>query len=117
MAMSGAERQRKWIAKNRAIHNLRRRNARKKDSSLVGQEAATESTVPRTEATYTVVGKAETLAKLRELVETPPETSEDAPTMVEEVRPAHISLRQWNETQRRKKAAKEGGYALDDYVQ
>ncbi len=48
MAMSNAERQRRWLAKNRAAFNLRRRNARK-SSSLGEKEAAVESNRSRTE--------------------------------------------------------------------
>ncbi len=49
MAMSNAQRNAKWYAKNRALHNLRRRNARKKDLSLVKKEAAVEYDRSRTE--------------------------------------------------------------------
>ncbi len=48
-AMSNAERQKRWLAKNRAAFNLRRRNARKKNSGLVEKEAERETTVPRIE--------------------------------------------------------------------
>ena len=46
MAMSSAERQRRWLAKNRAAFNLKRRNARK---GLVGKEAVVQTDVPRIE--------------------------------------------------------------------
>ncbi len=46
--MSGAERQRRWLAKNRAAFNLRRRNARK-GLSLVEKQPVVETTVSRTE--------------------------------------------------------------------
>ncbi len=48
MAMSNAERQKRWLAKNRAAFNLRRRNARK-GSPLGEKEAAVESNRSRTE--------------------------------------------------------------------
>ncbi len=49
MSMSNAERQRRWLEKNRAAFNLRRRNARKKDLGLVEKEPTSQTTVPRTE--------------------------------------------------------------------
>ncbi len=48
MAMSNAQRQAKWREKNRALFNLRRRNARKR-LSLVEKEAERDTTVLRTE--------------------------------------------------------------------
>ncbi len=48
MPLSNKERQRRWMEKNRALHNLRRRNARK-GSSLGEKEAAVESNRSRTE--------------------------------------------------------------------
>ncbi len=46
MAMSGAERQKRWLAKNRAAFNLRRRNARKGKLNLGLQEAKGVVDVP-----------------------------------------------------------------------
>ena len=54
--MTNAERQRKWIAKNRALHNLRRRNARK---NLGGENRRTRSVVDEVERPSASVGELE----------------------------------------------------------
>ncbi len=65
--------------------------------------------------------KEEILRGLRQAIEQEsgiaPETLEDAPVIVEQVRPAHIPLRQWNEKLRREAAAKKGHYHVDEWVQ
>ncbi len=64
--------------------------------------------------------KQETLAALRKLMTEPQKPSgtlEEAPVIVEQVRPAHIPLRQWNEKLRREAAAKKGNYHVDEWVQ
>jgi hypothetical protein len=65
--------------------------------------------------------KEEILRGLRQVIEQEsgiaPETNEDAPIIVEPIRPAHIPLRQWNEKLRREAAAKKGNYHVDEWVQ
>ncbi len=86
MALTGAQRQKKWRESNRALWNLRRRNLRK-NLDLGEKEPEREATVPSTEMTTEVQpmgdwnhvleptpprtpmeSKDETLAQLREMV-------------------------------------------------
>ncbi len=105
MGMSNTERQRKWMEKNRAAFNLRRRNARKskimdekkevkldEDSGSMlcpgcgGYEAHGDECMGKP----VVVTKQETLERLRKLIEEPrkpSETLEEAP-VIEETRSA-----------------------------
>ncbi len=127
MAMSNAERQRKWREKNRALFNLRRRNARKENLSSVEKEAESETTVPRTKMgvhANDVVKEVNrpTISELRELVK---EEREKPPQSVEEPRPAVykndyggvISKFQWEKLQRLKAHAKENNFEIDEYSQ
>ncbi len=51
---ANSERVKRWRDKHRALHNLRRRNARKKNLRFVKKEAERETTVPRIEMTIGV---------------------------------------------------------------
>lgn len=92
MAMTGAERQRKWLDKNRAMHNLRRRNARK---GLVSLEEE-----PKVEATVSRI-----------------EMSSQVPLVYRNDSGGVISKYAWEKLQKAKEDAKKGGYELDEYVQ
>ncbi len=124
MALTNAQRQKKWRDENRALWNLRRRNLRK-GSSLVKKEPEGEATVLRTEVTPKE-GKEETLARLREMVKVEEEKPvvDDSRTVKDVVggiyRNDHggvISKFAWEKLQRLKEHAKENNFVIDDYSQ
>ena len=134
MAMSNADRQAKWLEKNRALHNLRRRNARKKLSS--GEKSLGESggikTLVKTEIESEFESQGPSSARdAAHLFETkkvgefrmlviPPKEVGDEPEMPV-VKPkvffndhgAQISERVWNDLQEKKRVALESGYEFD----
>ena len=131
MAMSGAERQRKWMEKNRAIHNLRRRNARKKLPTLGTADgpSSVEVGVARRDVddgpmTDTSVAQFQTkkVGEFRMLV-LPQKAKERS--VVPVVKPqvfrndhgAVISEEAFMELLRRKALAEKNGYELDEYSQ
>lgn len=115
MALTNGERQRRWLEKNRAVFNLRRRNKRK------GLDLGKSEVQGDSKGMGTVDPKRTSIGGLRELVE----ESHEASGGVDVVRPAVfrddrgvvITERAWNALQRLKEKAKRGGYELDDYVQ
>ena len=136
--MTNAERQRKWIAKNRALHNLRRRNKRK---NLPVPVLAETQTIPherqaRESNTDHAVGRGEShgsdsrggqnllfqtkkVGEFRMLVIPPKEVEERSELPV--VKPkvffndhgAQISEKVWNDLQEKKRKALESGYEFD----
>lgn len=128
--MSNAERQARWREKNRAIFNLRRRNARKKKGSdATCQSNSNQMTgEPCTirigsEAVPTVRSSgAATIEELRELVanvskEPPVEHAPSKPLIYRDDFGRVITERQWNILQEKKSRAKEAGYEIDAYSQ
>ncbi len=127
---ANSERVKRWRDKHRALHNLRRRNARKKDLPLGGKEAEVQTTVPRTEM-MTVVGKAETLAKLRGMVKVEEEKQSTGVPASAETRSVKdvvggiyrndnggvISKFAWEKLQKMKAHAKENNFEMDEYSQ
>ncbi len=118
MPLSNKERQRRWMEKNRAVFNLRRRNARKKDFVLVVEEVEVEAVMPRIE----MASKARTIEELRDVINAesrkPPETTVEAPPVVyRNDYGGVISKFAWEKLQRLKEKAKSGGYEMDEYSQ
>ncbi len=143
MAMSNAERQKRWLAKNRAAFNLRRRNARKKNLGLVEKESVVVSTVPRIETSNEVQPMGDwnhivdpnpprkTIEELREMMAKASEKPvTEVPDSVE-TRSAKdvvggiyrndnggvISKFAWEKLQKMKAHAKENNFEIDEYSQ
>ncbi len=129
MALTNAQRQKKWRDEHRALWNLRRRNLRK-GSDLVEKEPEREATVPRIE----MVSKEETLRGLRQAIEQEsgiaPETSEDAPGSTDTRSRSDIAMGiwrndqggviskfAWDKLQRLKEHAKANNFVIDEYSQ
>lgn len=117
MAMSNLERQRRWLEKNRALFNRRRREKRVlgKGGDLHEERSNETGVVSRG-----TDEKKSTLEVLRELISKPVEKAE-----LEVVKPrifrndygVVITEGQWEKLQRMKKEAKEGGYEIDEWSQ
>lgn len=137
MALSGYEKQKRWREKNRALYNLQQRNRRAKkggdvkcDSVIatrtpaampMGTASIAESSEAAPKVQSSGAAKIETrkVGELRMIV-IPKEVNE-----VEVVKPLIyrddygrvITERQWDLLQRKKQAAREHGYVIDDYSQ
>lgn len=100
------------MEKNRAAHNLRRRNARK---GL--KETSTPSTAPA--RVLPVAGKEATLASLRELVAAaePVVAVPAKPVVYRDDYGRVITQSQWNKLQEMKMEAKQKGYVIDEFSQ
>jgi hypothetical protein len=124
MALTNAERQKRWREKNRVIYNLRRRNARNKlvsggsvVESASGSEAVTakrQDGPPLTQFTTKKVGEFRMLVlpESTELVKT-----DNKPLIFRDDSGRVITERAWNLLQKKKADAKEGGYEIDEYSQ
>jgi len=122
MAMTNTERQRRWLEKNRALHNLRRRNARSNLLSADGDRTSKLATLAADSDSYPEPTKlpfeTKKVGEFRMLVM--PETHKEEATMPV-VKPkvflndhgAVISERTWNILQEKKRIAKENGYEFD----
>ena len=125
MAMSNAERQRKWVAKNRALHNLRRRNKRK-DLSSPKEEASScgvrrgvepEGSNGVEQSPPAQLSEVERLRVLMEKSSAEPVEAAVKPVVFRDDHGRVITERQWETLQRLKAKAQAGGYELDDYIQ
>ena len=129
---ANSERVKRWRDKNRALHNLRRRNARKKNSGSVIEEAKVETTVPRIEMPLPdQISKKETLTMLLSLISPKEEKPYTEPPVSEETRSAKdvvggiyrndfggvISKSAWEKLQKAKQHAKENNFEMDEYSQ
>ncbi len=127
---ANSERVKRWRDKHRALHNLRRRNARKKGLSSLEEEPQLEAAVVRTEMQQKEVHANDvvkevnrpSISELRELVEEerekPPATSVEAPpTVYRNDYGGVISKFQWEKLQRIKAHAKENNFEIDEYSQ
>jgi hypothetical protein len=107
MAISNAERQKRWREKNRVLYNLQRRNRRKRELNSV----TTVTPVVTTE-------KKDQISELRELmIQASEKQDEPKPQIFRNDYGNIISERQWNALQKKKGDAKEGEYVLDEYSQ
>jgi len=114
VALTNYERQKKWRDKNRAIFNLRRRNARKNGGDTVVQSdhgrSEPEKKVP--------VSPPLSVDELRQLMEKSSEEPDQPVTRIyKDDYGRLITERQWNTLQTRKTKAKDGGYEIDEYTQ
>ena len=122
MAMSNAERQKRWLEKNRALHNFRRRKKNLSGSDVTARDGGKVDSVVATPSAQPFETKK--VGEFRMLV-MPTERVEDEPTMpvvkpkifTNDITGQIISERAWNELQRRKRKAKEGGYEIDEHSQ
>lgn len=123
MPLSNSERQNRWLKKNRALHNLRRRQKRK--SGVRGSGVSEDQTAQDIEFLASL-SPAQTKTKLEELRALIKTVSDDAP--YESYEPAKpqvfrddrnkvITEAQFNQLQKLKEAAKKGRYELDDFSQ
>jgi Ni/Co efflux regulator RcnB len=131
MAMTNAERQAKWLEKNRAVFNLRRRNARKDQGKRVPRgDGSGESRVPNGGAAEAgdnppTLNPFETkkVGEFRMLVLSPKEVENEPvvlsvkPLVFRDDNGRVISERAWNTLQKLKEKAKENEYEIDDYIQ
>lgn len=120
MALTNYQRQKRWRDKNRAIYNLRRRNARK---NLGGGDALYASDHGRSEPekearTSPPLSKIEELRRLMETVSAAPvEPVVVKLTVYRDDYGRVITEHQWKALQDRKQRAKQGGYEIDEYSQ
>ncbi len=117
---ANSERVKRWRNRHRALHNLRRRNARKEKLGLVVEEAEAEAIMPRIEMAQDA--KQGKLAALREMIEKesvkPSQTSVEVPPAVyRNDYGGVISKFAWEKLQRLKKHAKEKEFEIDEYSQ
>jgi hypothetical protein len=115
MAMSNAERQRKWMEKNRALHNFRRRK-----KNLGGSKEAGSKETPAAVALHRR-DAAQTISGLRKLIERVPAQvvqHEAKPTIFRDPFTGNvITERQWKGFEKRKEKAEAGGYEIDEWAQ
>ncbi len=137
MMSANSERVKRWRDANRALWNLRRRNARKKLSGVEGSsDLATERPdgighVYPDKSTPSQTSKEETLSNLRSLIKAEEEKPVTEARASEETRSVKdvvggiyrndhggvISKFAYEKLQKLKEKAKNGGYQLDDYSQ
>jgi Ni/Co efflux regulator RcnB len=145
MALSNAERQKRWIEKNRALHNLRRRKKNLSggvyghaeigggtETSLPSESLAIGSAAPRRlppnnlgSGNQAPTAQKSKIQELRELVRKTEEANHVREITEEVVKPqvfrndygAIISENAWKRLQKLKEKAREGGYILDEYSQ
>jgi len=131
--MTNAERQRKWIAKNRALHNLRRRNKRKNLSGNVVDPALAEKSCGTSETTLptqpSVPFETKKVGEFRMLVvdSGKPEAVLDhrdnlgmdvaKPVVRRSETGMVISEEQWQKREEYKRQSKERGFEPDEYSQ
>jgi hypothetical protein len=130
MALSNNERQKRWIARNRALFNLRRRLARKeKANNGVVERALLDMQTERerrrgANPEEKIYDKKETLRVIREMVAR--DEDEDRLREVEVNDPVMtyrddfgrvISEKQWKLLQEHKEKARLQGYELDEFSQ
>lgn len=144
--MTNAQRQAKWREANRALFNMRRRNARKKNFPVTKAErsGALAGDAPKSGITLGGSGqnlpadtRVESGAKGEATAPVQPFTTKkvgefrmlvlpkSTETVVTDSKPqvfrndygAQISERAWKILQEKKRRAKEGGYELDEYSQ
>jgi hypothetical protein len=127
--MTNAERQRKWVEKNRALFNLRRRNARKNlssgsshDDDVSGSDGSPVVSGPTQNHPPAQTSKDETLLKLRDLMKVEqekPTVEVPAPTKV--VRRSEtgmiISEEEYQRRLELEERAREKGFEIDKYAQ
>lgn len=119
MAKSNAERQAKWREKNRALFNLRRRNARKGGGAKKSERRGacpSESTIAETSAPSPTA----TIEELRQLIATESEKPVPEPVKPVVYRDDYgrvITWEQWEKMQETKAKAKAGGYEVDAWSQ
>lgn len=128
----GSERVKRWRDRHRALHNLRRRNARKGKLDLGKQEPKVETTVSRIEMPLPdQITKEETLTMLRNLVSVGEEKPDTAPLVSVETRSARdvvggiyrndnggvISKFSWEKLQKMKAHAEANNFEIDEYSQ
>ncbi len=131
MALTNKERQRRWMEKNRAAFNLRRRNARRENSGLGKQESKVQTDVPRIEMPLPEIPfKTKKVGEFRMIVLPEEKPSTEAP-VVEDGRAVSdvargiyrndnggvISKFAWEKLQRLKEHAKANNFEIDDYSQ
>lgn len=119
MALTNAERQKRWIEKNRALHNwIRRKKNLNGKAVLSGTDQ--DRTEPENKVPATSTPQLSKIDQLRQLIATV-STEPVVPVMKSLVfrndHGAVISEKQWNDLQDRKRKAKQGGYVIDDYSQ
>jgi hypothetical protein len=110
MALSNYEKQKRWREKHRALYNFQQRQRRKK----VEEEPPEENTP---------VEKKSKIEELRAVIErehnreVEVEEPERKPLVFRDHLGNVITERAWNILQKKKAAAKDGGYELDAYIQ
>ena len=123
-----SERVKRWRDRNRALHNLRRRNYRK-GLTDVKKEPEREATVVRPEMTQD--SKQAKISELRGLITAEEETPATSEGEIMETRSAKdvvggiyrndsggvISKFAWDKLQRMKQHAKENHFEIDEYSQ
>lgn len=127
MAMSNAERQRKWREKNRALFNYRRRSSRKCDSLDARSGIPAKDTIglPQSQklnhgASTPPARSSSKVEELRALIEeehAKPVEAGVVPLVYRDDFGRVISERQWKRLNKMKEDAKEGGYEIDEYSQ
>lgn len=120
MALSNKERQKRWLAKNRAVFNFRRRQARRKKALSGGSPSVTVGLPARTPSIAGPPTQKSKIEELRELIAGESVKVEKEPEKTAAYRDDFgrvISERQWKFLQDHKRKAKEVGYEIDEFVQ
>lgn len=123
MALSNAERQKRWRERNRIIYNLRRRNARKggdatcRDKNTMTDTPRTSNAVPTVQTAGTA-----TIDQLREMIKVEHEKPVvEASTHVKMPHRSPTGMvmtdEQWEKREEEKRKARERGFEYDEYSQ
>ena len=123
MALSNAERQKRWLAKNRALHNFRRRKKNLSGGVVAAREVRDtgDGGVGIQMQSAGSIPDRSKIQELRELIKQEENRVVDKEPTMPVVKPkvffndhgAQISERVWNDLQEKKRVANEVGYEFD----
>lgn len=123
MPLSNTERQKRWIEKNRALHNLRRRKKilNGGDTTSKNEASSNDLVVKRRsvddQSAPVQPSKMDELRTLVKMVTAEPIAPAPKPLIYRNDYGQIISETQWRILQKRKQEAIAGGYVLDEYSQ